>query len=205
MLDDREVRRLLLATAARDAAGFEALYRKAAPLLLAIALRIVVRRELAEEVLHDAFVKIWNSAERFDPTVPNPVAWMVAIVRNRAIDLISSANVARVVSADGDNHGALEEAHSVLDEALGAGVSSEEAFESDRRTAQVRDCLAELKAPERQALVLAYYHGLSHGELARRMDKPLGTVKGWVRRAMENLRLCVERCMGEAREAGRAS
>ncbi len=197
MLDDREVRRLILATAASDAAAFEALYRKTAQLLLAVALRIVGRRELAEEVLHDAFLRIWHSADRFDPMAPKPVAWMVAIVRNRAIDLVSSANLARVVAA-------VEDAESALEEALGAAMSSDQIVESDRRAASVRDCLGRLKAPERQALVLAYHHGLSHGELARYLNKPLGTVKGWVRRALENMRACVERHVGEVGEARRA-
>jgi RNA polymerase sigma-70 factor (ECF subfamily) len=167
-------------------------------LLLGVALRIVGRRELAEEVLHDAFLKIWHAAERFDPTAPKPVAWMVAIVRNRAIDLVSSASQSRVAALD-------EDADSVVENLLEAGTSSEEAVDADRRAAWVRDCLAELNAPERQALVLAYHHGLSHGDLARHLDKPLGTVKGWVRRAMENLRECVENCLGEAGAARRPS
>ena len=192
MLDDREVRRLLLATAAREAAAFESLYRKSAPLLLAVALRIIGRRELAEEALHDAFLKIWRSADRFDPVAPSAVAWMVAIVRNRAIDLLSSANIARVVMG-------VEESESALEQAFGSASPSDEIVDSDRRAAWVRDCLAKLKAPERQALVLAYHHGLSHSELASYLNKPLGTVKGWVRRALENMRVCVESCLGQPR------
>ena len=72
--------------------------------------------------------------------------------------------------------------------------------EDQRRNTQwLRDCLAELKGSERQALVLAFEHGLSHADLAAHLQKPLGTVKAWVRRGMENLRLCVESCMGVAR------
>jgi len=196
MLDDGEVRRLLLSTISRDATAFEELYRKSAPLLLAVALRIVGRRELAEEVLHDSFLKIWNSARSFDPTAERPVAWMVAIVRNRAIDLVSSAEVSRAVAVDEDAERALEQ---VLDTA-----SAEQLLESDRRARSLRDCLARLEAPHRQALVLAYHHGLSHGDLAQHLKRPLGTVKSWVRRALENLRMCVESSMGDAGEARRA-
>jgi RNA polymerase sigma-70 factor, ECF subfamily len=192
MLDDRDVRRLLLSTISRDAGAFEELYRKTAPLLLAVALRIVGRRELAEEVLHDGFLKIWHSARSFDPTAEHPVAWMVAIIRNRAIDLVSSADLARAVPLGEDADGALTQ---LLDPAS----SAEQLLEGGQRARSLRDCLAELEAPERQALVLAYHHGLSHADLARHLNRPLGTVKSWVRRALQNLRACVESGFGEAR------
>ena len=197
MLDDGDVRRLLLSTVSRDAAAFEQLYRKSAPLLLAVALRIVGRRELAEEVLHDAFLKIWHSAGTFDPTAARPVAWMVAIVRNRAIDLVSSPEVARAVTVN-------EDAESVLDQLLDPLPSAEQSLETDRRARSLRDCLARLEAPQRQALVLAYHHGMSHGDLAQHFKRPLGTVKSWVRRALESLRTCVESSVGGAHEARRA-
>jgi len=197
MLDDQAVRRLLLATAARDVAAFEALYRKTAPLLLAVARRIVGRQELAEEVLHDAFIRIWNAAAGFDPSAPKPVAWLVAIARNRAIDIAGSADHARVAaSEDLGTEG--------LDQILDPEPAADEGLASGRRAAQVRDCIDGLEAAERQAVVLAYHHGLSHGELARHLGRPLGTVKGWVRRAMEHLRACLEGRLGEGDEARRA-
>lgn len=192
MLDESEVRRLLLATAARDAAAFETLYRKSSPLLLAVALRIVGRRELAEDVLHDAYLKIWHAAASFDPAAPRPVAWMVSIVRHRAIDLVSSADQARVELLG-------EDSHAVLDTALGETATADELADATRRAATIRGCLEELQAPQRQALVLAYHHGLSHGELSAYLKKPLGTVKSWVRRALDNMRVCVESCLGAAR------
>jgi len=199
MLDNQEIRRLLLRTAARDegsAEAFECLYRRCAPLLLGVAQRIVQRRELAEEVLHDAFAKIWDTAETFDLLAAQPVAWMATIVRNRAIDVRSSHDVSRVDSyhakLDDDPDGTLDR---MFDWSPGADES-----EDRRRAAQwLRDCLARLTAVERQVLVLAYHHGLSHSELASHLRKPLGTVKTWLRRGMANLRDCVESCMGGAR------
>lgn len=199
MLDDQETKRLLLRVAAKDegsAAAFERLYKACAPLLLGIAQRVVQRRELAEEVLHDGFSSIWRLAESFDPLATQPVAWMVAIVRNRAIDVVSSAHAARVDSyhdAPDDNP------DGTLDKLFEWGPGPDEA-EDQRRTVQhLRKCLAELKAAERQALVLAYERGLSHGDLASHLRAPLGTVKTWVRRGMENLRNCIEACTGAAR------
>ena len=194
MLDERDVRRLLLSTVSRDPLAFEELYRQTAPLLLAVALRIVRRRELAEEVLHDGFLRIWHSARSFDPTAEHPVAWMVAIIRNRAIDLVSRADLARAVPLNEDADGALAQL-------LDPPSSAEQLLEGGRRARSLRDCLAALEAPQRQALVLAYHHGLSHGELARHLNRPLGTVKSWVRRALQNLRACVEGGLGEVREA----
>ena len=191
MLDDGEIKRLLLQTAARDAQAFEQLYRKTAPLLLGIALRIAGRRELAEEVLHDAFARIWRAADSFDPLAAQPVAWMAAIVRNRALDLKASADVARVELLG-------EDADAVLDRFYEAAGGSDEQLGNERVSRWLRSCLDGLAAVERQVLVLAYHHGLSHSELAAHLAKPLGSVKTWARRGLANLRSCVEDCM-EAR------
>jgi RNA polymerase sigma-70 factor (ECF subfamily) len=200
MLDDQAIKALLLRTAARDdgaADAFRGLYELCAPALLGVAQRIVGRRELAEEVLHDAFAKIWRSVDTFDPLAARPVAWMAAIVRNRAIDVRSSHDVARVDSY----HAALDEdPEGSLDRLFDWSPPADD-DEDRRRAAQwLRDCLSRLAAVERQSLVLAYQHGLSHSELAAHLKKPLGTVKSWVRRGMNSLRECVETCMpGQAR------
>lgn len=199
MLDDQEIKRLLLRTAARDegsAAAFEQLYKSCAPLLLGVAQRVVSRRELAEEVLHDSFASIWRAATGFDPLANQPVAWMVAIVRNRAIDVRSSHDVSRV---DSYHASADDQPDGVLDRLFDWGPGLDENEDKRRAAKWLRDCLSELKANERQALVLAYDHGLSHGDLAEHLRTPLGTVKTWVRRGMQSLRECVEACMGPAR------
>lgn len=202
MLDDQEIKKLILRTAVKDegaAEAFEKLYSVCAPLLLGVAQRVLGRRELAEEVLHDGFAKIWRAAETFDPLASQPVAWLVAIVRNRAIDVQASHDVSRVDSyhdsLDNDPEGALDR----LFEWGAAGDSAGEQEDQRRIARWLRGCLAELQASERQALVLAYEHGLSHGDLAAHLQKPLGTIKTWMRRGMANLRLCVETCMGAAR------
>ena len=191
MLDDSEIKRLLLQTAARDAQAFEQLYRRTAPLLLGIALRVAGRRELAEEVLHDAFAKIWRAADSFDPLATQPVAWMAAIVRNRALDMKGSADVERVELLGDD-------ADAVLDRYYESTGGADEQLGQDRVARWLRSCLEGLAAVERQVLVLAYHHGMSHSELAAHLAKPLGSVKTWARRGLANLRACVEDCM-EAR------
>jgi RNA polymerase sigma-70 factor, ECF subfamily len=196
MRSDADIKRLLLATAARGegaAEAFEALYKACAPLLFGIAQRIVRRRELAEEVLHDGFTRIWNAAERFDPLAEQPVAWMAAIVRNRALDVIASHDVSRVDSYESSDDGP------ALDRLFDWSPAADEAVDAGRSARWLRDCLGELRPVERQALILAYDRGMSHRDLATHLAQPLGTVKTWVRRGLANLRACVEECMGAAR------
>jgi RNA polymerase sigma-70 factor (ECF subfamily) len=199
MLDNQEIKRLLLRAGAHhegSAEAFERLYKLCAPLLLGVALRVLGRREVAEEVLHDAFTGLWHKASAFDPLATQPVAWMVAIVRNRAIDIRASHDVSRVDSyhdsVDNDPEGA-------LDRLFEWGEAPDESEDRRRAAGWLRECLSNLQAVERQALILAYQHGLSHGDLATHLSKPLGTVKTWIRRGMGNLRLCVESCMGVRR------
>ena len=164
-------------TAARDegsAEAFRRLYQMSAALLLGSALRILGRKELAEEALHDAFAKIWQSAASFDPLAARPVAWMVAIARNRALDLRASHDVSRVEPSEN------------LDDM----PPQEPADPMEIR--KLRDCLGRLDAPQRQAIALAYHRGLSHSELAAHLGKPIGTVKAWVRRGLASLRGCLE-------------
>jgi len=199
MLDDKAIKGLLLRTAARDegsADAFKRLYSMCAPLMLGVAKRIVGRDELAEEVLHDGFAKIWDAADRFDPLASQPVAWMVAIVRNRAIDIRSSHDVARVQSYHAED---LEDPDGMLDRLFESDENADEAEDRRRSARWLRDCLSRLQAVERQTLVLAYVHGMSHGELAGHLRKPLGSVKTWVRRGMANLRQCIEARMEAVR------
>jgi RNA polymerase sigma-70 factor (ECF subfamily) len=191
MLDDREIKALLLLTAARDegsAEAFERLYKACAPLLLGVAKRVLGRSELAEEVLHDSFAKIWQAADSFDPLAARPVAWMVAIVRNRAIDTLAR-DVSRIAPY---REGAFDAPENALDRLFEWTEGAEEAEDQRRGIQWLRECLDHLPAVDRQALVLAYDRGLSHNELARHFDKPLGTVKSWIRRGMGSLRRCIE-------------
>jgi RNA polymerase sigma-70 factor (ECF subfamily) len=194
VLNDDEIRTLLLRTAARDsgsAAAFERLYKLAAPLMLGVAKRIVGRNELAEEILHDAFSRVWHGARTFDP-LGRPVSWMVAIVRNRAIDEASKHDVSRVSSfVDAFP----EEADRAVDRLFDWSDDSGEREDGRRSSAWLKNCLERLQASERQAIVLAFQHGMSHRELAARLRKPLGTVKSWIRRGMRSLRDCIEACM----------
>lgn len=175
-------------SALRDQQAFAELYRYASPKLFAVALRILRREDWAEEVLQESFVSIWNHAEAYSVSKSAPMTWMTAIVRNRALDWVRRPNVE-----------AGDENYDVLVEALPDEAEGPEALLGRRRDDRaLAECFKELSGNQRQSIALAYTHGLSHGELAQYMKEPLGTVKTWIRRGLERLRVCLDRQAGAA-------
>lgn len=183
MIDENHCRQLLLRAAGRDSDAFAALYEKTSGLMLSVAVRVVGRREVAEEILHESFIRIWRHAQRFDPLSGNALAWMTAIVRNLAIDHCASHPQSRVTLA-GDEIEAIIDSQYSWSEPADSLASA--------HLPHLRGCLEELDGPQRQALVMCYHHGLSHAELASSLQRPLGTVKSWIRRALSALKSCLE-------------
>jgi RNA polymerase sigma-70 factor (ECF subfamily) len=178
--DSAELEALLARCATGDRAALEALYSRVAPMLLAVLMRILKRRDAAEDVLQDVFVSVWQRARQFDPIRGRPLAWLVSMARYRAIDLQRSTRPAVALS-----------------EASTAGAelpweASEEANDMLGTGALLLRCLEQIAAPQRHCLLLAYQEGLSHSEIARAVNEPLGTVKSWVRRSLLALRRCLE-------------
>jgi RNA polymerase sigma-70 factor (ECF subfamily) len=175
-----ELEALLGRCAAGEAAALERLYARVAPILLAVLMRMLKRRDLAEDVLQDVFVKVWQQASQFDPNRGHPLAWLVSMARYRAIDLQRAARPAVAIT---DVSLALEPQLQVggpadAPEVLGGG-------------GLLLRCLEQIAAPQRHCLVLAYQEGLTHSEIARAVGEPLGTVKSWVRRSLLALRRCL--------------
>ena len=164
-----------------DERAFGRLYELAAPKMFALALAMTRRRELAEEVLQESFVRAWKSAHRFDPTKGCAMAWLVTITRNRSLTAMTR------VSRDPTDG----EASDWEDVADGTPDPLEQAMVSSDARALAR-CLQSLEPNQRHSIVLTYFNGLTHRELARRLGKPLGTVKSWVRRGLLQLRGCLE-------------
>ena len=180
-----ELQELLSRVALHDRAAFRRLYDATAPYLLGVALRIVKRRERAEEVLQDAFVNAWNRAGAYQASLSQPMTWLTAIVRNRALDELRGASRRRTDSLDDEAGGARELA--------GDGPSPLELLEEAADALAIRDCIAAIEGPQRQCLALAYYQGLSHSEVAQTMRSPIGSVKVWIRRGLERLKRCLDR------------
>lgn len=181
---NQELARLLSRVAMRDQAAFRALYQATSAHLLGLAYGILERRDRAEDVLQEAFMNVWNGASGYNPAVATPMTWLINIVRNKAIDKlrVGKAERASTVALD-------DEAYAVADE---AEREPQRLIQASLERAKVNICMAQLGSAQRQALALAYYKGLVHTEIASALDAPLGTVKAWVRRGMDRLRLCLE-------------
>ena len=173
---DQTLLRLLAGCAAQDQAALQALYELVSPLLFACLKRMLRRRSVAEEALQDVFVTIWLRAGQFSPERGRPLAWLVSIARYRAIDLLRRERWAPVLTAD-------------LPEQVTAPPEKEQWLPS----AQLLErCLALLTDQQRVCLELAFVGGNSHDEVARLTGSPLGTVKSWIRRALQTLKACLE-------------
>jgi RNA polymerase sigma factor (sigma-70 family) len=184
--DPQELKQLLAAIAGKDTAAFRALYDASSPKLFGFALRILVKKELAEEVLQESFISIWNNAAGYQAGLAAPMTWMTTIVRNKAFDLLRRAQDAVEIDADTFDK-------DVMDALESADPTPIEALQLSDDSKALARCFARLEGLHRQAIALAFYHDLSHSEVAEHMKLPIGTVKTWVRRGLERLRLCLSR------------
>ena len=165
--------------ARREAGALRRIYDRDAPFLLAVALRIVRRREVAGDVVHDAFLDVWARAETFDAARGTGRAWLVSIVRHRALKAIRQAG--RETALDRSVHERLAD----------DGPDPFAALATAEDGAALHRCLGELAPERRRAILLAYVDGLSQTEIAERLGAPVGTVKAWVRRSLLALRGCL--------------
>ena len=168
---------LLHRCAGGDCTAFRLLYDRWSSRLYGVALRITRETSLAGDALHDAFLQIWQMAHRYDPDRGGAEAWMVGMVRFRALDIVRR----RAREVPGYEP---EEREDESPDAPARLVSTTEG-------AALHRCLNELEEERRRLVVLAFVDGLSHSELAGRMSVPLGTVKSWIRRSLIQLRGCL--------------
>ena len=162
-----------------DLASLRRLYDREAGFLTAVALRIVRRREIAADVVHDAIVDIWERAGTFDRSRGAGRAWITSIVRHRALKHVRAAGRETPLDAS-----ARAEVADDAPDPFAALATSQDG-------ARLHGCLSMLDADRRQTILLAYVDGLSHSEIAERLGTPLGTVKAWVRRSLIALKDCL--------------
>ena len=183
--DSEDLARWLSRVALGDRRAFESLYQATSSYLLSVAWRVLQHRDLAEEVLQDAFVKVWHGAGMYDARLGAPMTWLINIVRNRAIDVRRSR-----AAAMSDAHG---DADADAPDALASPAAGPEQWlDAAIRQVGVQQCMGQLTASQRQALALVYYQGMSHTEAAQALNTPLGTTKAWVRRGLDYLRACLQ-------------
>lgn len=173
----------LAACARGDQTALRALYEREHRFLMGVALRIVRDRAAAEDVLHDAFMAIWNRASTFDPARGEGRGWMCSIVRHGALSAVRAS--ARTVSVDEELLDDLQDADPQ------AAPDMLDAFSMRSTLGQLDRCLERLDVAKRNCVLLAYLDGCTHAEIAERLSAPLGSVKAWIRRGMASLKECL--------------
>jgi RNA polymerase sigma factor (sigma-70 family) len=171
---------LLARTGAGDREAFRQLYARFGGPLLSLTVRMVRDRGAAEELLQDAFVKIWRHAAAYDSRKSRPFTWAVTIMRRVCIDhLRRRRNLPLTAPLEDEADGT---------ELFAVDESARRVAESHEEAARVRAALAEISPDQRRALELVLFSGLTHVEAARRLEQPVGTIKSWIRRGLLELR-----------------
>lgn len=170
---------LVTLVARRDERALGALYDRYSRLAFSLAVRIVGDRALAEEVTADSFVSVWRASDSYSEERGRFVAWLMSVVRHRAIDELRRLNVRPEGSA-------VELNEALLTTAQPDGL--DDIVDVQRRREVVRSVLAGLPTPQRQALELAYFGGLTQQEIAQKTGTPLGTVKTRMRLGLLKMR-----------------
>lgn len=172
----------LSACARGDPRALRSIYERDGRQLLGVALRIVRRRQVAEDVLHDAFLAIWTRSASFDAARGAGRGWIYSIVRHQALDVVRRSG--REVQAGAETFDALE-----TEASDAAGLA--DAFERRQDLGRLHDCLVGLDEAKRNSILYAYVDGCSHAEIAQRMQSPLGTIKAWIKRGLSALKECM--------------
>lgn len=167
-----------------DRRSFEQLYDRFSGVLFSIAYRMLRSQEAAEDVLQDVFVQIWKKAPLFDPRRGRPMTWAVTLTRNKAIDLMRSAQRRSGL-------------HDTIQREIEAATrfedrSSFDAVASDEMWKLVRNAIEKLSKEQREAIELAFFGSMTQTEIAEHLDAPLGTIKARIRRGMLALREMIE-------------
>jgi RNA polymerase sigma factor (sigma-70 family) len=171
--------------AAREQA-FQALYDLTSSKMYGLALRVTGKRDWAEDVLQEAYLQVWRVAGTYRSSLSPPLAWLGILVRSRALDFLRRRASERADTA--------QELDATLEETLqGDSANPMDTRQASEAAWALHECLRKLEARQRQVVSLAYLRDLSHSELAEQLSLPLGTVKSWIRRGLEQLRGCMSR------------
>jgi RNA polymerase sigma-70 factor, ECF subfamily len=177
---------LLASIVKGDQQAFSQLYDHSSTLLYTLALRILGTREEADELLQDVYLEVWRKVARYDIGRGTPIAWLITLTRSRAIDRLRARSVrgqTATVPLDA----------TVASRTADVGPSPYETQADQELRIAVGNAITGLPAAQQQAIELAYYDGLSHNEIAARLNQPLGTVKTRIKLGMSKLREALRR------------
>ena len=167
-----------------DEKALRELYELTSSKLYGVAVRVVTNREWAEDVLQEAFINIWRIAGDYKATLSPPMAWMALVVRSRGLDFLR-----RRASDRADRMQELDDV--ISDTVAGDSPNPMDTAQASEQAMALHNCLSRLENKQREVVSLAYMRDMSHGELAEQLKLPLGTVKTWIRRGLEQLRGCM--------------
>lgn len=183
MADREQLAEWLAATAAGDQAAFQKLYAATSSQLYASVLRILRTPDKAQDAVQDAYIRVWQKADTYTPERGAPLTWLLSIARYRALDALRRKRPEVAMPEDPDMIASLLEDEQSL--------SPLQENENQQSLEAVKSCMQTLDGNHRQSVLLAYYQGMTHQELADHMDAPLGTVKSWIRRGLGRLQSCL--------------
>ncbi len=178
MSDAVDIGGLLERVAAGDRAAFRQLYDLQSSRLYGVALRVTRQASLASDAVHDGFLQVWRNAARFDGSRGTPEAWLVSLVRYRALDIARR----RVRETSDEN----------IPEQEDTDPTALERLERSEDGRALHNCLSQLEEDRRKLILLSFVDGLTHSEVAEKLRMPLGTAKSWIRRGLQSLRSCLE-------------
>ncbi|MGK2741193.1 sigma-70 family RNA polymerase sigma factor [Tepidicaulis sp. LMO-SS28] len=181
LVEEIQTRRLVERMRSGDPAALEALYQVLAPRFYALCLRITRRQDLAEDALQESFLRMWRYASRYDPEKGSALGWMTAIVRNRARTAVMRFSKLKTVQM----------AEEVMENLPSEDSGGFEHLLENQAAKRLRHCLACLGVEARCAIMMSFFDGLTHVQIADRLGVPLGTAKSWVRRGLKQLRTCL--------------
>jgi len=187
-----ELAELLSRTALGDRAAFAQLYDRTSGHLFAVLLRVKRDRALAEDLLQEVYVSVWRAAGGFDATRSQPLTWLTSIARNRAIDSLRRTQAQpklQSTTRDADDD---DESPDAVERASDDSPGPLELLDRACDERLLNRCMGGLSASQRQSVALAFYDGMSHAEVAEHLRQPLGTVKSWLRRALQALKQCLD-------------
>jgi RNA polymerase sigma-70 factor (ECF subfamily) len=169
-----------------DAQAFEVVFDRHADVAFSLAYRMCGRRQLAEDVVQEAFLSVWRNAGTYDRVRGSVRTWILGVVRNRAIDAFrrDAVRVSRDVSDEG------------IADKIASRELTDVAVERRDEARSVGAALNELPADQREVIELAYYGGFSHSEIADVLSLPPGTVKGRMRLGLAKMRVALGDSVG---------
>jgi len=159
----------------QDKAAFERVYAATSAKLYGIIIRILGRRDAADDVLQEVYLRVWQRAAEFDPAIASPITWLATIARNRALDQIKQKAMRSLNDCPEVFH--LPNSDSPLAE-----------YEQAEARRRLRACLDLLGPEKKHVLLQVYYHGMTREEIAIRIGRPASTVKTWLRRSLAELK-----------------